>query len=66
MDKISIFESENRIAVLCKLAYIIDNDGVVSIKNEADKEYIKSNWTALEFAKGREKVLNLMQKSLKF
>lgn len=65
MDKISIFESNDRIAVICRLSYVIDKNGVISIQ-DATKEYIKNNWTALELVKGREKVLNLMQKSLKF
>ena len=61
-----IYESKNKIAVLSKCAYIIDYDGIVSIKNELSKQYIRKNWTKLDPKTGREKVLTIMQKSLEF
>lgn len=65
-EKMDIYESNNRIAVLCKLAYIVDKNGIVSIQTELTKQYISRNWTKLDPVVGREKVLAIMQKSLEF
>ena len=65
MDKISIYESNDRVAVICQLPYVIDKNGIISIQSDT-KEYIEKHWMLLDTQVGREKVLSLIQKSLNF